>query len=186
MLRYCKDVALEWYNKTISDGYKSNPHIYTRAVSLRNYLMFELGKGNDVICQQQQQCENHTDDPLNWVFLLEAHFWAKDYEKAVLVFQEAKMRFPNSWILYIHGGNAYAALKNYEEAFKCWDAAGALGTDFYDEYYCKASCYADIGEYEKACATYMEIAGLLRQNGFEEEAEMAESEAKEILKRANL
>ena len=66
------------------------------------------------------------------------------------------------------------------------NAAGALGTDFYDEYYCKASCYADIGEYEKACATYMEIAGLLRQNGFEEEAEMAESEVNEILKRANL
>jgi len=185
MLRYCKDVALEWYNKAIADGPENDPHIYRRSVSLRNDLMFELGMGDKVIRQQKQQCIDHPGDALNWVFLLEAYLFAKNYEEAAHIFQEATTRFPDNWILYLLGGEAYEGLENYDEAFRCWDTAGTLGTDFYDECYCKAICYVKMGEYQKAYNTYMDIANLLRQNGFDEEAEMAETEAKEILRKAN-
>ena len=178
MLRYCRDMALEWYSKAISDGPEDNQNIYMRAISLRNSLMFELGMGNDVIHQQKQLCTDLPSDPLNWTFLLEAYLWAKDYETAVHVFQEAKTRFPDNWRIYLYGGEAYEGLENYAEAFRCWDTAGALGTAFYDEYYCKAACYDKMGEHKKAYTTYMEIADLLRQNSFDEEAEMAEAEAK--------
>lgn len=78
-------------------------------------------------------------------------------------------------------GDICQALKKYDEAFQYWDKAGELGTDFYDEYYCKASGYAELGDYEKAYHIYMELADKLRRDNYDVEAEMAEDEAKEIM-----
>lgn len=55
MLRFCKDVALEWYDKAIADGPAEDPHIYRRARSLRNNLLFEIGKGDIAISQQKEK-----------------------------------------------------------------------------------------------------------------------------------
>lgn len=117
------------------------------------------------------------NDPQEWVLLIEAYIWSDDYEEAYNVFQKAVAHFPNEWELYIYGGVACSSLEKYDEAFKLWDKAGELGTDFFDEYYCKAICYRDIGEYEKAYNIYSELSEKLRQNNYDEEAEMAEREA---------
>ena len=61
-----------------------------------------------------------------------------------------------------------------------WNKAGEIGTDFYDECYCKASCYDGMGEYEKAYSSYRELAKKLRQDYYDIEAEMAEEEAEKI------
>lgn len=180
MLRYCKDTALEWYNKAIADGAEHDPFVHGRARSLRSKLLFELGRGDEVICQQKEACGLHLNDPQEWVLLMEAYILANQYENAYAVFLEATEKFPENWTFYIHGGDICQALKKYDEAFQYWDKAGELGTDFYDEYYCKASCYDDMGEYEKAYHTYLELADQLRRNGYDVETEMAEAEAEKI------
>ena len=50
--------------------------------------------------------------------------------------------------MYIHGGDIAKKLKKYDEALKCYDKAGEIGTYFCDELYCKASLYEDLGNYE--------------------------------------
>lgn len=96
------------------------------------------------------------------------------------IFSTAASKFPDAWRLLIYGGEICEALKKYEEAFQYWDKAGEIGTYFYDELYCKASCYNHMGEYEKACAMYYEIAEKLRANHYDVEAEIAENEANRI------
>ena len=44
MGRYCKDTALEWYDKAIAEGPEKDLHIYRRARALRAHLMKEIGK----------------------------------------------------------------------------------------------------------------------------------------------
>lgn len=180
MMRHCKDTAIEWYDKAIADGPEEDLHAYSRARSLRAKLMKEIGRIDKVIAEQKEKCEQCSDDPKEWEFLVEAYLYAGDYENAFSVFKEAIKRFPESWRLYFHGGEIYEHRKEYDEAFSCYDKAGEIGTDFYDEYYAKASCYDDMGEYEKASEMYLEIAEKLLADGFDEEAEMAKDESNRI------
>lgn len=180
MLCDCKVKALEWYDKAIAEGPDADPHVYRRARSLRNKLLFELGRGGEVIAQQKAACEHTPNEPREWMFLIEAYILAENYEEAYSVFRKAIEKFPDNWTLYIHGGDICKALKKYEEAYAYWDKAGELGTDFYDEYYCKAYCYEDMGEYEKSYQTFMELSELLRQANYDVEAEMAEEDGKKV------
>ena len=180
MLHNCKKIALEWYDKAIAEGPEKNLHIYRRARSLRTSLMFELGKGDEVICAQKEACEASPDNAEEWICLVEAYIYAKKYEDAYDAFRQASEKFPENWALYINGGDICASLKKYEEAFAYWDRAGELGTDFYDDLYSKAWCYNTLGEYQKAYDLYMDIAAKLRETHYDEEAEMAETQAKEI------
>lgn len=180
MSRHCIAVALEWYDKAIADGPENDLHIYTRSRALRADLMNEIGKIDTVIDEQKKRCEQHSDDMLEWEFLVEVYLIAKDYEKAFNVYKEAIKRFPESWRLYINGGEIYEHMKKYDEALSCYDKAGEVGTYFYDEYYAKASLYEDKGEYEKASKIYLEIAEKLFSDGYDEEAEMAKNESNRI------
>ena len=177
MLQSCKNTALEWYDRAIADGPENDHLAYRRARSLRDSLMFELGRGDEVIRRQKERCELRPGDPQEWILLIEAHIRANEYEEAYSIFKKASRNFPENWVLYIHGGDICKALKKYDEAFEYWDRAGELGTDFYDEYYCKAGCYSDMDKYEKACDIYLELADKLRRDGYDVEAEMAETEA---------
>ena len=173
MMRSCIDIAMEWYDRAIEDGYENDIHIYTRARSLRAHLMNEIGKIDIVINEQKKRCEQLTNDQIEMEFLVEAYIIANDFENALDVYKKAVKRFPESWRLYIYGGEIYEHMQRYEDAFKCWDKAGEIGTYFYDEYYCKACCYNDIGEYSKAFEIYMEISEMLRKDGYDVEADMA-------------
>ncbi len=180
MGRYCKDKALEWYDKAIAEGPEKDPHIYRRARSLRMKLMREIGNIDEVIAEQKKQCELNASNQMEWEFLVCAYLTAGDHDNALVAFQEAIQRFSESWILYIYGGEIYEHRQQYEKAFQCWDKAGEIGTDFHDECYCKASCYETMGEYEKAEKLYLEISDVLLAEGYEEEAEMAKEEAKRL------
>jgi tetratricopeptide (TPR) repeat protein len=148
-----------------------------RARSLRNSLLFEIGKGKEVIEEQKEKLSVLQNDPKEWSLMCEAYIWDNDYESAYSVFEKAIERFPNEWLLYIHGGAALEGLERYDEALECYEKAGNIGTYFYDEYYMKASCYMDLGEYEKAYETYVTLVDKLRADHYDVEAEMAEAEA---------
>lgn len=180
MGRYCKEVALDWYDRAIADGPAQDSHAYRRARSMRIKLMWEIGRIKEVIAAQAAECETKPNDVLAWLYLLEAYLVDDNYEAAFDVFRNAVERFPDNWLLYIHGGTIYAARQQYDAAFQCWDKAGELGTYFYDDLYCKASCYDDMGEYGKASDLYLEIAEQLRADHYDVEADMAEAEADRI------
>lgn len=178
MLRDCKNKALAWYDSVIAEGSEADTHVYGRARSMRNKLLFELGRGEEVIVQQKEACARTPDMATEWDLLIEAYIFAKNYEKAYSVFCEAIVKFPNNGTLFIHGGDICKALKKYEEAFSCWDKAGEIGTYFHDEIYCKAYCYEDMGEYEKAAKMLFALAETLRSEHYDVEADMAEENAR--------
>ncbi|MBQ7360198.1 MAG: helix-turn-helix domain-containing protein [Lachnospiraceae bacterium] len=183
MLCDCKEKALKWYDKTIADGVDADSHAYCRARSMKNQLLFDFGKGGEVITEQLSICEQHPNNVNEWIFLIEAYIYDKNYAEAYSVFCKAIERFPDNWTLFIHGGEICQALKKYDEAFSYWDKAGELGTDFFDEYYCKAFCYEDMGEYEKSYETYLKLAKLLRDSHYDVEADMAEEDGQKVLQK---
>ncbi len=101
-------------------------------------------------------------------------------EEAYKCFLKAVEKFPDTWELYIHGGEVCGKLEKYDEAIQYFDRAGAIGTPFYDELYCKAMLYEKIGKGRDAYRLYQEIAEKLRKNGFDVEADMAEESAKRL------
>ena len=101
-------------------------------------------------------------------------------EEAYECFLKAVEKFPDAWELYIHGGEVCGKLEKYDEAIQYFDRAGAIGTPFYDELYCKAMLYEKIGKDRDAYKLYQEIAEKLRKNGFDVEADMAEESAKRL------
>ena len=175
MLEYCKDTAMEWYDKTLECNPADDPHSYRRAASCRAGLFFTLGRGEEFIREQEKKVENNPDNVLEWSLLIEVYIDAHRYEEAHERFQKASARFPEEWILYMHGGDICERLGNYDEAFAMWDKAGELGTYFWDELYSKSFCYEKLGEYEKALEIRREISENLRANGYDVEAEMNEN-----------
>ena len=111
---------------------------------------------------------------------MNTYILSKNYEEGYKVFLSSVKKFPESWRLYIYGGTLCELLGRYDEAFELWDRAGEIGTYFHDELYCKASCYEDMGEIERAYELYIEIAGKLRADSFDVEADMADGEAERI------
>lgn len=186
MLCDCKEKALQWYDKAIADSRAANPHVYSRARSLRMKLLFEIGRGNEVIAQLKEACGRSSADAQEWSLLVEAYILSENYEEGYAVFHRASQKFPESWVLYIHGGEICQALKKYEEAFSCWDKAGDIGTDFHDEIYCKAYCCEEMGEYEKAANIFLDLAQTLRRNHYDVEADMAEEDAQRMKNRMNI
>ena len=179
MLSYCRDVALEWYDKAKADDPAGDSHSYYRAKACRGGLLKEIGRFDEYVTEQEKLVAEHPDNPREMCLLLGAYYDEKKYEKAYDCFLKAKECFPDDWMVYIYGGDICEVLGKDEEAFAYWDKAGELGTYFHEELYSYASYYDDKGEYEKAYDIYMELASKLREEGYDVEAEMAERNALE-------
>ena len=184
MMRYSRDIALEWYDKAIADGSEKDEHIYSRALSLKADLLYETGKLDTFMAELTEECKNSAD-VYKHELLVNTYILSKNYEEGYKVFLSSVKKFPESWRLYIYGGTLCELLGRYDEAFELWDRAGEIGTYFHDELYCKASCYEDMGEIERAYELYIEIAGKLRADSFDVEADMADREAERIKTKMN-
>lgn len=180
MMNYCRDVAMEWYDKAVNDNPDDDPQNYPIACMQRTHMHFLLHKENEIISELKEKAEANPDNPRDADNLIVALDFAKKYDEAYAVFKEAIKKFPNDWRMYIHGGDICNLLEKYDEALVYYDRAGEIGTYFCDELYCKASLYEKLGDYEKSHDMYMEIADILRRRGYDVEADMAEESAKEV------
>ena len=184
MLKHCKEKAMEWFDRIVANGPGEDLHSYYRACSCRITLYFSIGQEEKIIAMQKEHLENNKNDPRAWQLYMETLIHSKQYAAAYDCFVEAVTQFPEDWILYILGGDICSNLEKNEEAMRYYDKAGQIGTYFCDEKYCKACLYEDLGEIEKAAQEYMEIAQILQSRGFDVEAEMAQQEAENLLKKA--
>ncbi len=180
MMSYCRNIALEWYDKAKESDPAEDEHSYYRARACRGSLFWALGRWEEYITEQEKAVEENPDNPRELCLLLGAYYEDKKYEKAYECFKKALSRFPDDWMLYIYGGDTCEALGKDEEAFEYWDKAGELGTYFHEELYSYASYYDDKGEYEKAYDIYMELAAKLREEGYDVEADMAERDGLQV------
>jgi len=177
MLSYCRDIALEWYDKAKASDPNEDEHSYYRAKACRGSLLRAIGRWDEYIAEQEKIVSENPDNPSELCLLLGAYYEEKSYEKAYDCFMKSRERFPDNWMVYIYGGDICEALGKDEEAFEYWDKAGELGTYFHEELYSYASYYDDKEDYLKSYEIYMELASKLREEGYDVDADMAERDA---------
>ena len=163
MMNYCRDVAVEWYDKAVEDDPGKDPQNYEIACSHRIWMYFLLHKENEIICELQEKAKMNADSPRDTDHLIIALIWADRYDEAYTLFAQATKKFPDDWRIYIHGGEICKNLKKYDEAFLYFRKAGEIGTYFCDELYCMASLYDELGDYENSYKAYMNISEILRK-----------------------
>ena len=184
MMHFCKKEAIKWYDATLKHDEDKDLHAYRRAASMKMGLMFSIGKGEEVIKEQEAKFEA-AKKPLEvreWVLLIDAYSLNEQHEKSYEAYRRAIEIYPENWELYISGGYTCVDLKKYDEAFACFKKAGEIGTPYCDEKVGMTWYYRQRGEYQKAYDTRLEIAAIYRQKGLDFEAEIELESAKELKK----
>lgn len=177
MMNYCRDVAMEWYQKAVDDDPVTNPQEHRIACMQRTWMYHLLKRDDEIIAEYTEKARNNPDDSLQTDNLIVALIFAERYEDAYECFLSAKDRFSDDWNMFIHGGDICKKFGRYDEALKYYERAGEIGTYFCDELYCIAQLYEDIGENGKAYEYYMKIAYTLSSRGLDVEAERAKKSA---------
>ena len=179
MMNYCRDVALEWYQKAVDDPPEADPNAYSVACMQRIWMYFLLKRDDEIIAECKEKVKNAPNDSIQTDNLLIALLYADKNEEAYAVFLSAKDQFRDNWHLFIHGGEICEKLGRYDEAVGYYKVAGEIGTYFCDDLDCLANLYHKTGEYEKACACYLKMAEIYASRGFDVEAERMKRFAKE-------
>ena len=182
MMYFCKEQALEWFDKVLSDKTDKNSLPYRRAALMKQDMLFSFGKGDEILAERQREMDeaNGQLDVREWILLIEAYDRAKQYEKALSVCREAMEKYPNNWELYLLTGLVFFSMGKYEEAIGHFERSEEIGTYFCDGKYQIAWCYRKLERFKEAHQVYLEIADIHRQNGYDVEAEQALGYAKEI------
>ena len=180
MMNYCRDIAVEWYDKAVSDNPENDPHNYQIACMQRIWMYFLLKKENEIIKELQEKTEAEPKNPRNIDNLIVALIWDEKFDEAYRLFSDAIEKFPEDWRIYIHGGDICKELKRYDEALMYYNKAGEIGTYFCDEMDGRANLYKETGEYAKAYNEYIKMAEIYRSRGYDVEAQISESYAEEL------
>ncbi len=182
MMNDCKKEALKWFDEVLADKTDKNSLPYRRAASMKQDMLFSMGKGEEILAERQREMDEAGGelDEREWYLLIEAYEYAHQYEKALNVCTEALQKHPDNWELCSIMGHIYYSMEKYEEALAWYEKAGEIGTYFCDEKYDIALCYRKLGRFKEAYQVYLEIAEIHRKNGYDVEAEQALGYAKEI------
>jgi tetratricopeptide (TPR) repeat protein len=184
MMCSCRDNALYWFDRAIQESRGVDPELYRRTRQQKLRLQMLLGKAEDTVERQKQELAEGPEQADAWVLLVVADMYAKHYEEAYDLVQQAMERFPEEWELFIHACNIARHLEKYPEAISYADRAIAMHPELVDGMYEKAWCYEKMGKHREAGRLYLEIAEIQKRDGFEVEAETELRNARKLLERA--
>ena len=166
-MHYCRDKALEQYDKIISEGKKDDT--YYGACSQKNLLLSSIGRGEEQISYWEDRIKEEDSSLKDYICLVCACHWAKQYDKAAGYFERAESVYgeeaKNNYSLYIYGGDTYRALKKYDEAFKCWRKALDINDYYMDAWFSMGFSYADLGDYVNAAEIWKKVIDMLTGRG---------------------
>lgn len=184
MMNYCRDIAVEWYDKAVNDDPEKDPENHHIACMQRIWMFFLLKKEDEIISELREKAKENPDNPRETDNLLVALIWAENYGEAYNIFTKAIKKFPDDWRMYIHGGDIAKKLKKYNEALAYYEKAGEIGTYFCDEMDCKVGLYEETEEYEKAYNECVKMADIYRSRGYDVEADIMTKRAAELKKKS--
>lgn len=184
MLKNCRKQAEYYFDKVIAKYKEQDAECYFRTCRQKMAMWAEIGNAEESIHEQKKALEQDNSNPEQWSLLLAAYFFAKEYEKAYECAVKAINKFPGEALLYVYAGDSCRELKRYEEALSFWTKSLELDNTWLDANYSIGFCYEEMGEYEKAYATWTELADILEKRGLVIEKEfprqLAEKCRKEI------
>ena len=169
MMHVCIRKAGELFDRVIGRGPGEDPEVYWATQRQKGYFLWEIGRNRENIDTFLPLVEGGSGDLQEWVCLIQAYCFAEDYDAAWDLVKKAEARFPENATLHIYTGELLRAMKRYDEAFPHWKRALELEPEWCDAAYSMASCYEEMGDYEKAGEVYDQIADNLESRGFEAE-----------------
>ena len=172
MMQVCRDKAEEIFDRVIKKGPAEDPETYWSTRRQKGYFLWEIGRNQENIDEFLPLIENGSNDLQEWICLIQAYTFAEDYDAAWKWVQNAEAKFTESAILHIYAGDLMRSMKRYEEAFPHWKRALEMEPEWCDAAYSMASCYEEIGDWENAYATYIQIAENLERRGFDAEVNL--------------
>ena len=166
---YCRDKALEQYDKIIDSQVKDN--VYFSARQQKSLLLSRIGRSEESIADAKEKLEKDPEDVRNAICLIAAYHCAERYEEGLAALRAAEEKFPApNFLLYTYGGDICAELKRYDEAFSYWTRAMELGEEYIDPLYSMAFCHHELGQYEEEIAMWQRIIDWLMKRGCVHEA----------------
>ena len=89
MMNYCRDIALEWYDKAVSDDPNDDPENYQLATMQRMWMYFLLKREDEIISELEEKIKAAPDNPRNADNLIIALIWQEKYDEAYSLFRES-------------------------------------------------------------------------------------------------
>lgn len=186
MMCYCKQLAGQKF-KHITDTFEkaddvsSENKVYWKTRYQIIHYCMEIGQAEQVCQDQERRLEKHIDDYMEWTALIYAYYCGKKYDAAYAILKKAEAIFSDKWELNDIASYVCRALKKYNEAIEYCDKSYALNCEYLDAMYSKAFCYEEMGDNQKAYATWLQIIEALKKKGFDLEVQREEKRAQACL-----
>lgn len=172
MAYVCRNRALELFDQALAQGPDTDPQTFWSTRRQKCYFLFELGRNQEVIDEFLPRVRSGSPELQDWLCLIQAYSFAKDYDSAWHWTNLAAARFPENASLHIYTGDLLRAMKRYTEAFPHWQRARELEPDWLDAAWSMAECYEELGDYLNAAESYQSIVDNLTRRGFTEETHL--------------
>lgn len=172
MMQVCRDKAEEIFDCVIKMGPDIAPETYWSTQRQKGYFLWELGRNQETINTFLPLVESGSHELQEWICLIQAYYFAQDYDTAWELVKKAEARFPESAQLHIYAGDLLHAMNRPEEAFPHWTRALEMDPDCLAPAYSMGFCFEEMGEYAKACEVFTKIADNLRSRGFDSELDL--------------
>lgn len=179
MMQVCMEKAEELFDRVLKKGPGENPETYWSVRRQKGYFLWQIGRNRENIEEFLPLVEGGSGELQEWICLIQAYCFAKEYDAAWDWVQKAEAKFPESATLHIYTGDLLRSMKRYDEAFPHWKRALELEPEWCDAAYSMGSCYEELGDYEKAYQVWNDIADGLASRGFEAEV----NEPRELARR---
>ena len=183
MMQVCMKKAEEVYDRVIKAGPAVDPEIFWAVRRQKVYFLWRIGRNQESIDTFLPLVNAGSNDLNEWICLIQAYTFAKNYDTAWAWVTKAESTFPESAMLHIYAGDLMRSMKRYDEAFPHWRRALEMEPEWCDPAYSMASCYEEMGDYENACAEYTQIADHLERRGFDAEVNWPRSLAEKCRER---
>lgn len=183
MMQVCIKKAEEIFNQAIQQGPAETPEVYWATQRQKIYFLSQIGRNQECIEKFLPLAEADSNELQEWICLIQAYSFAKEYDTALKWIKKAEAKFPESAMLHIYAGDVLRATKHYDKAFPHWERALEMEPDWTAAAWSMASCYEELGNYSKAYEIYSQIAGNLEIQGFEAEVDLPRARANKCRER---
>lgn len=174
----CKEAALQIFEKGLAMNKTEAPDTFHQLERQRMLFLSQIGENKRNIDEQSINLAKNPKDFYCHINLLVAYLYAQDNEKALEIFLNAEKQFPEQALLYTYGGDIYKRLHMWAQAFECWNKALKLDAEITSPMWAKAMCYEELGDFQNAYQTWLEIIAWLEARGYEDELKEPRNRAK--------
>ena len=171
MMNDCMDKAEKVFDNIIGGKYPGDEETVWWTKHQRLGFLAKIGRAEESVKQQLEIIKAGSCHHRDWVLLIAALLMAGDVDNAKEWSEKALEQFPEEPMIWGSCGDVYEALKQYDQALKCWEKALELDPGLYDCRYSIGFCNEKLGQYQKAYEVWIDIVQRLEREGYEMELE---------------